>query len=453
LAVYGRRRVRKSFLVRTFFQDQLVFELSGVSEATLRQQLANFAHQLAVAMRVTMPAGPPVGWAEAMGLLRQHLESALLARKGKLVVFFDELPWLSSRRSGFLAALEHFWNSWGSQQGRLVLVVCGSAASWMLDHVIKAKGGLHNRVTRRLRLLPFTLGETRAYLKSRHIDLDTYQVVELYMAMGGIPHDLKELKRGESAAQSIDRICFREDGLLHDEFNILYRSLFEHAERHESVVRALAKRVCGLSRQELLEALALPSGGNVSSILEELEVCGFIMQTRPFGKTKKDALFRLSDEYSLFFLQWIEKKRVTGNNVWATRRGTPAWRAWSGYAFEGVCIRHTDAIKRALGVAGVETTASSWYRKGDSDTRGAQIDLVIDRKDMCINLCEMKFSESPFTIDKAYAQVLKAKVESFRSTTKTRKALFVTLITTNGVKPNEHSRSVVDVAVEVGALF
>jgi uncharacterized protein len=332
-------------------------------------------------------------------------------------------------------------------------VVCGSAASWMLDHVIKAKGGLHNRVTRRLRLLPFTLAETRAFLKSRHIELDNCQVVELYMAMGGIPHYLKELKRGESAAQSIDRICFRKDGLLYDEFKTLYRSLFEHAERHESVVRALAKRACGLSRQALLEELDLPSGGNVSSILEELEACGFIMQTQPFGKAKKEALFRLSDEYSLFYLQWIEKKRVQGDHVWATRRGTPAWRAWSGYAFEGVCIRHTDAIKRALGVAGVETTASSWFRKGDNENQGAQIDLVIDRKDMCINLCEMKFSESMFTVDKAYAQILKAKVESFRSATKTRKSLFVTLITMNGVEPNEHSRSVVDMAVEVGSLF
>ena len=453
VAVYGRRRVGKTFLIRTYYGKQLAFELSGVSGAHTKDQLKNFAHQLKQAMGASIPPRAPETWSEAFRDLAVFLEPRLAKHESKVVVFLDELPWLASRRSGFLPALQHFWNSWGSRKNNLVLVVCGSAASWMIHNVIKAKGGLHNRITRRIRLQPFTLQETHQYLESRHIKLDTYQTLELYMAMGGIPHYLKEVRRGQSAATCIDRVCFSQDGLLRDEFSILYQSLFERADRHERVVRALAKHSQGLPRRSLLKVLKVTTGGNITKVLEELEVCGFIMQTNPFGKIRKEALFRLQDEYSLFFLRWIQRERGQGKNVWLTRRGTPAWRAWSGYAFESVCLRHVDDIKRGLGIAGVETSVSSWFLQGTDTKQGAQIDLVIDRKDMCINLCEMKFSAEPFDIDKKYAAVLRAKSQAFAAETGTKKTLFVTLITAAGVKPSAHSQLTVGAEVAAQVFF
>lgn len=453
VALYGRRRVGKTYLIRGHYERNLVFELSGVFEAPMRHQLENFSHQLKLSLQSHVAPKVPSAWPEAFRMLAETLDRFIATSKDKVVVFLDELPWLSTPRSNFLPALEHFWNSWGSRQNKLILVICGSAASWMIRNVIKARGGLHNRVTRRIQLLPFNLAETNAFLHHRHIHLDTYQIMEIYMAMGGIPHYLKEIQRGDSAAKCIDRICFSSDGLLRDEFGILYRSLFDNPDRHEKVIRALAKRHRGLTRQELLEATKWPTGGNISSLLEELEVCGFITQTSPFGHRKKDALYRLQDEYSLFFLDWIEKHRGHSKNVWLTRRGTPAWRTWSGYAFETMCLRHVDHIKRQLGISGIETSEASWHHKGNASSPGAQIDLLIDRKDMCINLCEMKHSETPFVIDKKYAETLRTRAKVFVDVTGTKKTPFITMVTSAGLKANEHSASVVDAEVTAQAFF
>ena len=285
VAVYGRRRVGKTFLVRETLGSALLFELTGVHGAPRAEQLRNFATAMEAATG-RKDKESIADWLQAF----QQLQTALaprLKRGPKRVIFFDELPWLASRKSGFLRAFEHFWNSWGSRQTRLVVVICGSAASWMIERILRAKGGLHNRVTRRLRLLPFTLAETRALLESRNVRLEPYQLVELYMTMGGIPHYLKEVRRGRSAAENIERICFDRDGLLHDEFNNLYPSLFERPERHESIVRVLASSPRGLNRTDLLERAELSSGGRTSGVLSELEASGFITRTSAFGRPVK----------------------------------------------------------------------------------------------------------------------------------------------------------------------
>jgi len=309
-------------------------------------------------------------------------------------------------------------------------------------------------IARCIRLEPFTLGEVSAYLASRNIKLGTYPTIELMMAFGGVPHYLKEAARGESPAQSIDRVCFAKDGLLRDEFGLVYASLFEHADRHEQVVRALASSRQGLTRNELLRTANLRSGGGTTALVEELEASGFLLRTSQFGLATKDAVFRLADEYSLFYLTWIERERSRGANVWLTRRGTPRWRAWSGLAFEGICLRHVGMIKRALGVEAVQTLESTWqHRPNDRSDRGAQIDLLIDRADGCINLCEIKFAQAPFTIDKQYANDLRMKRDTFQRATGTRKTVLITLITTHGVRENVYSTELVDASVEAPALF
>jgi hypothetical protein len=289
---------------------------------------------------------------------------------------------------------------------------------------------------------------------ARGIDLDRYAVLELYMAMGGVPHYLKEVERGQSAAAAIDRVCFARDGLLRTEFGRVFASLFEHHERHESLIRALASRPKGLTRAELTAHARATSGGRLSRTLEELEESGLVLRTTRFGHDVKDAKYRLGDEYSLFYFRWIEKHRSRARSVWTTKRGSPAWRAWSGYAFEGICLKHASQLKQALGIEAVETTEAAWDQRPREDGEsGAQIDLLIDRKDAAVNLCEMKFSESEFVVDKRYADELRRKREVFRSVTGTRKTVFITLVTTFGVADNKHRQAVVDVAIDMDALF
>jgi AAA+ ATPase superfamily predicted ATPase len=460
VAIYGRRRVGKTFLVREFFRDQLAFELTGAHETAIDQQLANFATALGQATGAAHRLAPPADWHEAFRQLTSYLETQLAsgpaARRadGKVVVFFDELPWLASRRSGFLPALEHFWNAWASRQPNLVVVVCGSAASWMIHHVVQHRGGLHNRITRRMRLEPFTLAETEQFLKSRGVELDRRQVLELYMAMGGVPHYLKEVQPGRSAAQNIDAICFAPAGLLGDEFGNLYASLFEHAERHVRAIRALASKPAGMTRNELLAAAELPTGGALSDLLDELVEAGFVGRAVPYDKSRKDALYRLTDEYSLFYLKWIERNRSTGPDVWLKKHSSPAWRAWSGYAFENVCIKHIRQLKHALGIAGVETEEAGWvHRPVDRSDTGAQIDLLIDRRDYCINLCEMKFADGEFEIDKRCADDLRRKRDVFRRVIGTRKTVFLTLVTTVDVKDNAYRRELNVQPITMDALF
>lgn len=456
IAVYGRRRVGKTFLIREFFSESLSFELTGMQGVSLQDQLVNFAGSLAKAKGLSETLQPPATWQEAFVQLERHIESLRSPAKGrKHVIFLDELPWLDTARSKFCPALEHFWNSWASKRRDLLLVVCGSAASWMVKNLVEAKGGLHNRVTRKIRLLPFTLGETRAFLRSRGVELTDYQTIELYMALGGVPHYLKMAEPGLSAAQIIDRTCFHPQGELRTEFENLYASLFDKPDEHLALVKALAKKPGGFTRTELLAAAGLPSGGTATVRLGELAESGFIQMSIPFGKREKDAVIRLADEFSLFHHAWIAPlgKKSADDGHWLKQRGTPKWRAWSGYAFEGVCLKHASRIKNALGIGGVQTTESPWRHAGSDAAPGAQIDLLIDRADGTINLCEMKFSEGPFTIDKSYAAELRQKRDTFRRITGTRKNLFLTMITTFGIVDNAYAKELVGNSVLADELF
>jgi hypothetical protein len=454
IAIYGRRRIGKTFLIRRFFGSSVAFELTGSHAGDMSAQLQAFAVSLTRATGAPDSLATPSNWMEAFQRLETHLRARLSARGPKVVVFLDELPWLATRRSGFLPAFEHFWNAWASAQPRLIVVICGSAASWMLRRVVSQRGGLYNRVTRRIRLSPFTLAETEEYLRARRVELGRYQTLELTMAFGGVPHYLSQARPGRSAAQSIDRACFADDGPLQDELRHLYAALFEHASRHEAVVRALARQRRGLDRSELLDAAGLPTGGSATTILNELEESGFVLRAPQLGRAQRDALFRLADEYSLFYLSWIERHRGTADGAWLKKRASPRFRAWSGLAFESICLKHVAQIKQGLGIAAVETEDAAWsHRPTSAADEGAQIDLVIDRADRSINLCEMKFAESEFVIDKAYARDLERKREVFRHVTGTKKALFLALVTTHGVRNNEHAQRLGVQSVTMDALF
>ncbi len=453
IAVYGRRRVGKTYLIRTVYAEQLLFDFTGVHEAGLKDQLLNFRNALQTAMENEIPLAVPQNWIEAFAFLQKYLEPKIKKQKG--VVFIDEFPWIHTPKSGFLQAFGHFWNTCAGRQSNIIVVICGSAASWMIRNIVNNKGGLHNRITKRIRLLPFNLHETEAYLKSRKVILDRYQLLQLYMAMGGIPHYLKEVKPGESAAQTIDRLFFSKDGFLKNEFRNLYASLFTDAHHHMSIIKALAKKGSGLTRNEIIDACKLSSGGTTTLILEELQESGFIAGYVPFGKTSKEGIYKLSDEYSLFYLKFIEGSKATGAGTWLRQVNATSYKSWSGFAFEAVCQKHIDQIKKALGIAGVMVEESGWRYQPEkgSGEKGAQIDLLLDRQDRCINICEIKFSDAEFVITKGYHQELKNKIQAFQQQTKTKKTIFLTMITTYGVKQNIHSTGLLQTGINMNNLF
>lgn len=449
LAVYGRRRIGKTYLVRNVFEKQLVFEFSGVHNATLYQQLDIFG--IAMSKATGFSIITPTSWTQAFTLLTEYLKP--LIKKEKKVIFIDEFPWLHTPRSGFMQAFENFWNMWASKEKNLVVVICGSAAAWMIKNIINNRGGLHNRVTRKMRLMPFTLGEAEAFLKDRKILLNRYQMTQLYMVMGGVPQYLKMIDKGESAMLAIDRICFTKDGFLHDEFKNLFNSLFDDAASHMIVIKALAKKGKGLTRNEIIEACKLKSGGGTTQLLEELSESGFIEVYTPYGKTAKDSIYKLVDEYSLFYIKFIENGKLKGSGSWAKYSTTASWISWSGFAFENICIKHIKQLKSALGIESVHTEHYMWRYTAKQQEDGVQIDLLIDRQDMCINLCEMKFSINEFEMTKSYAKNLQTKIDVFREKSKTKKTIFLTMVTTNGVKNLDNHIGLVQNDIKLDALF
>jgi AAA+ ATPase superfamily predicted ATPase len=451
LAIYGRRRVGKTFLIKTYYKEYLAFSCSGQYNGKTREQLTNFIEQL----NVYFPQNKELLHAETWQFAFKRLRSSLESIRGskKKVIFFDELPWLESHKSGFLSSFSYFWNEFASQRNDLLVVICGSAASWIIDKVVNNKGGLHNRITQRIRLLPFTLQETEIYLKHRNIRLERYQLLQLYMMMGGVPAYLNSVERGKSVAQNIEAICFSKDGALAGEFDNLYAALFNTPEKHIQVIQALARKNTGLTRSGILKTGKLLTGGNITNVLNELVESGFIQRTLPYGKKEKDSLYRLSDPFSLFYYKFMHTQKGNEIGQWISRQATAGYLSWCGYAFENICFSHLDQVKKALQIGAVQSTASSWRQTGTSSEPGAQIDLLLDRADQCINICEMKFSTQPFAIDKKYARELEQKLAAFRQNSRSRKTLFLTFITTYGLSDTIYKEQLADEDITMDALF
>lgn len=457
LAIYGRRRVGKTFLIRHLLSTRsLYFELTGLKGGSLKQQLYNFEIEFKRVFPDYIIPKKVANWLEALNLLREAIGKE--KSEERIILFFDELPWLAAAKSGFLPALDHFWNRYFSDDARIFLIVCGSAASWMINKIVRHKGGLHGRLTANIRLLPFDLAETEQFLASRHIQLDRKQVVDIYMAIGGVAKYLTYLKKGYSSIQLISQLCF--NGPLYREFDELYSSLFENYARHVAVVKALAEQKQGLTYTEIAAKTQLSSGGGLNTILKELEASGFIVPILPFGKKKKDTRYRLVDEYTLFYLQWISQAKSVGlrgadEEFWLRASTSPAGRAWSGHAFEALCLKQIKSIKKALQIGGISTRESQWsYTSSrESDDQGAQIDLLIDRADNCINLCEIKYSDADFQLEKKYAAELLSKKRIFIEKTATRKSVFLTFISPHGIKNKNFAFGIIHVELTLDALF
>lgn len=441
IAVYGRRRVGKTFLIRETFAGKMVLEVTGIYKGSFTHQLMNFYNEIKSQSTKFKKKDIPTNWMEAFNLLEKYLNS--LKGKSKKVIFIDEFPWMHTHKSNFVSMFAHFWNTYCTKRKDLVVVLCGSAASFMVHKVINDKGGLHNRISVPIRLLPFNLHETELFLKSRRVNLDRYDYLLLYMAIGGIPHYLEKIKPGDSVPVAIDKLCFKQGGLLANEFNQVFASLFDDSQNHVKIVTALSLTRQGIGRDELARKTRVGSGGTFTKAINELIESGFVAVYQPFYKKKKEKLYRLSDEYSQFYLKFI--KNNSGRS-WRNIFKSHSYVSWTGFAFEILCLKHVEQIKKGLGLSGIDTQSAAWRNKK------AQIDLVIDRADRCINVCEIKFIDKDYSITKSYAGELQRKKKEFINDLESRKNVFLTMVTTFNIASNKHSR-VVDNFVTMDDLF
>ena len=463
LAVYGRRRIGKTFLIRRFYEDAGVnrFTVTGQSNGKMRDQLKIFQKAIEDSFYGGQRLPDATTWTNAFAFLIAGVRQAIASNpQVKWLLFLDELPWLYTKRSGLLEALEYAWNTELSLISQVKLIVCGSAASWMIKNIVHAKGGLHNRLTETMQLRPFTLGEANELLRDRNIDYSSEQVTEIFLALGGVPFYLDLVRKGESPSQAISRLCFA-GGTLHTEFDRLFKALFEEGDHHEQIVRTLAEKRRGLTRQELLAATKIKSGGRVAQWLKELDEAGFIAQVAITDRNLSKTYYRVIDEFILFHLRWIQTAGkgplgpAPGTDYFILQRQTQAYESWSGYAFENVCIKHIEQIKIALGISRVLVRASIWEKrvKSHSPARGAQIDLVLDRADGMISLCEVKYSDNKFEITKSYADNLRLKIETYKAETKTAKSVMMVLISPKGLVDNEYARQLIARTITVSDLL
>ena len=435
IAVYGRRRVGKTFLIRQVIGDKASFSISGMENVTTNDQLLNFKIALNRYGAIDQAC---TNWLEAFDLLITYLESL---PNGNKIVFIDEMPWMDTPSSRFVSSLEHFWNDWASARNDIKLIVCGSATSWMMDNLINNHGGLHNRVTHQLLLEPFTLGECREYFTRYGFGYSEREIVDCYMVLGGIPYYFSLMNSSDSVAQNIDRLFFSPTGELRYEMTNLFRSLFRHSESYVSIVEALSKKSKGLTRSELLEVTKLNNNARFTKMLDELEYCRFIRKYQDYGNKSRQTTYQLIDSFVHFYYSIIAKNPYQDEHFWSHSILSPAYHAWSGLAYEILCLNHIRQIKSAWGISGIQLQVNSWgARKDLVDVKNVtQIDLLIDRADNCINVCEIKFAMDKYIISKAYEETLRNKLYLFSQNIGKRKTLRLTMITTYGVLQNQHS--------------
>ena len=448
LAIYGRRRVGKTFLIREAFDYRFAFQHAGLSDSGMKGQIFAFVSSLKDAGYEVKKQ--PKNWLEAFEYLKDLIRKSSEKKK---IIFIDELSWMDTPKCDLMVALENFWNGFASARKDIVLIVCASATSWMLSKVVHNKGGLYNRLTEQIHLRTFCLGECEEYVKNSGLAFNRNQILQYYMIFGGVPYYWGFLKKGLSLSQNIDRILFEKDAPLRDEFKYLYASVFKKPENYVKIIESLGTKKVGMTREEIINAAKISNSGDLTTKLEELESCGFIRKYYAFGMKKKNAIYQLMDCFTLFYFKFL-KSQPTDEHFWTNQINTPLVNTWMGLAFERVCMEHIEQIKVKLGISGVLTEVNSWYCKADLDNGvfGSQIDMLIVRKDQVINLCEMKYSQSEYTITEKVDRNIRNKINDLITVSGTKYAIYPTIITTYGLVENSYSQEVQSV-VTMDDLF
>jgi AAA+ ATPase superfamily predicted ATPase len=447
VAVYGRRRIGKTYLIKEFFDDKFDYYATGIFGGTKEDELRAFCDTLL--QKNICKLSDIKSWFDAFTALRDYIQSL---KNKKIIIFLDELPWFDAPAGQFIKAFEWFWNSYASTKHNLKLIVCGSATTWMTDKFINGKGGLYNRTTERIYLAPFNLNDTEALMKYNGVDWSKALILNTYMVFGGVPLYLGMLKKNLSLDANIDALFFKDRAPLRDEYSFLFRSLFKDSDYYMRIVDAISKKNMGISRSDIVADAKISNNGSLTKALKNLINCDFIRKYNSFGKKERDSLYQLTDLAILFYKRFVEKYNGKDEHHWSNTIDSPARRAWTGIAFEQVCLLHVAQIKQALGIAGVQTAVSSWRYLGDQYTPGAQIDMLIARRDKTINLCEIKYSDYEYEITAKYDNQLRERIATFRSVTKTRNAIHTTIITPWGLKRNAHTGSA-DQVINLTDLF
>jgi uncharacterized protein len=446
IAVTGRRRIGKTFLVNTFFKEERCFYLTGVQNQPLKVQLQAFANELS--FRQKRMVSRPKDWLEAFALLRDYVQA--VETSTKKVIFIDELSWIDTSKSNFVQIFAHFWNSWAAWEKNIILVIAGSSTSWIVNKVYNDTGGFHNRVTKRIWLEPFKLSETEAFLKNKNIQLSRYEIALIYMAFGGVPFYLNEVKIGESAAQCIERLCFADVGLLKNEFDNLYASIFNTPEAHIRIAKTLAQHPYGMGRTELLKQAKMTNSGASTKILEELVATDYLHYMIPYGKKNNNGKYILADFYSRFYFNFISNPKISN---WMSEIESNSYKTWCGLAFEWLCHYHKQEILKGLGINGIRTATSYLNIKDENGKMTAQIDMLIDRADNVLNLCEIKFSNDVYVISKAEGENIRRKMWYLMEQLKRRKSIFPVMITTFGCEKNMHYLGLFTNQLDLDCLF
>ncbi len=459
LAIYGRRRIGKTFLIREYFKDKKVhfFNSTGSKDASLTDQVEHFTQEISKVFYGGIKLVPGKNWDKTFEILTSAIAS--ISKNKKIVLFFDELPWMATKNSKLLTTLDYYWNQHWSRDSRIKLIICGSSASWIVDKIISNRGGLHNRITKQICLLPFDLKETKTFLDSKNIKLTHKQVTQIYMVMGGVPYYLNNIKKGLSASQNIDTLAFTKDGLLTNEFDNLFASLFDMHELSIELIKVLAGQRGGVSQEEIFKKIGGIKGKLGIQKLKELESAGFVIRFKPYLHSKRGIYYKIVDEYTLFYLDWILPikdsliHRTSVSGYWAKQQNVATWYSWAGYAFEAICYKHISQIRDALHLD-VSSLASTWRFKSRTLYQiGAQIDLLFDRPDDAITLCEIKFTNKPFHIDKSYSETLENKIRVFKEITRTRKQIFLVMISALGLQNSKYTDTLVSNIITLEDLF
>ena len=449
VAVTGRRRVGKTFLIDQGFEGHICFQMTGIQNADLKAQLENFSRKLMIHSQLPFILTPPKDWGEAFFQLRSYLEQQ--PKTQKQVIFLDELPWMNTAKSGFLQQLAHFWNDYLSKQSHFILIVCGSASSWLVNNITNDKGGLHNRLTATIHLQPFTLSETKAFLEAKGIINPLQEIAKLYMVLGGIPYYLDDIQNHESNDQAIERMCFSENGKLKNEYNNLYKALFANPENHEKIVEALAGGQKGMLRSQIIEKSKVQDGGPFNRAMNDLLSCGFIITIAQYGRKKREERYLLNDEFSNFYHQFMKKNQRYTAGMWTQLAQNQRFKIWLGYAFERLVLRHIPKLKQQLGIASVYTEIYNLYPSNEDD-KAMQVDLLLDRKDNVVNFCEIKNYDAQFKITKDFYEKTLQKLDYFRSIAPQKQVIY-TLITNKAIVVNEYSTSLIGQTVTLSELF
>ena len=435
VAVYGRRRIGKTFLVRETFGDKFTFQYTGVFKVSNKIQLEVFYRNL-LEQGLEATEAAPKDWFEAFFLLEHLIDKSQAPRK---VIFLDELPWMDARNSQFVPAFEHFWNSRASARKDILLIICGSATSWIINKIFHSKGGLYNRVTYKLRLKQFSLHECEELVNHMNLPYSRNMIMEGYMVMGGVPFYWTRLERSMSMAANINNLFLKEESELRGEFKYIYSSMFSTPEKYIKVVEALSGKKSGLTRDEIISKARFENNGHITRILEDLIECGFVRKYCHTDKKLKDAIYQLVDCYTLFYYQFGKMAHGMDEEYWIRTMQTPAYSTWCGLAFERVCLLHSRQIKAALGISGILSNLYSWHVKKNEEHPGVQIDLIIDRADNVLNVCEMKYAPGGYRLTSEELKKINQRVSVLKMYMPARKAVQPVLITSNGVLPNSNS--------------